>query len=515
MNVLIADDEKIVLEGLKHIIDWNRLGFSICGEASDGEDALHKILSLNPDLVMLDIRMPKKNGIDVVQSATDMGYKGYFIILSGVCDFKLAQAAMRYDVTFYLTKPIDEEELERSVCTVRDSLIKQKQNESFYQQYRTKARLSILQEILSNHSNYDMLNLDELHLSATVYQVILYENYNQDYFHTTWNFGELLRVTNDDNYSFDLLTMEHQHIVLLKGDLAINKFQNMIDHYETGLEKGSPFDSVFLIYGQKVSRIHDVHFSYETVSKLAKRRFFCEENQHVIGFHSNNVSILQTGKLIPENAAIYANQFADYIQSYNQTLLICTLKELSDMLYHIDADVSSIKHFLIDVYILVKQKLSSIYQNMDIPFLSNAAIIELIDGKFYLYEIIAFLSEQFKILTHAVGFSSAENVLDEVLYYIQHNYHNNLKLESIASLFGYNSSYLGKLFTRKTGCSFNTYLDLIRIEASKKLLKDHTFKVYDIADQVGYRNVDYFHKKFKKHVGQSPAEFRKQFSPTL
>ena len=78
MNVLIADDEKIVLEGLKYIIDWNRLGFTICQTACDGQDAFEKIKSLNPDLVLLDIRMPKMTGIEVVQAAVESGYTGKF-----------------------------------------------------------------------------------------------------------------------------------------------------------------------------------------------------------------------------------------------------------------------------------------------------------------------------------------------------------------------------------------------------------------------------------------------------
>ena len=82
MNVLIADDEKIVLEGLKYIIDWNRLGFTICQTACDGQDAFEKIKSLNPDLVLLDIRMPKMTGIEVVQAAVESGYTGKFIFLS-------------------------------------------------------------------------------------------------------------------------------------------------------------------------------------------------------------------------------------------------------------------------------------------------------------------------------------------------------------------------------------------------------------------------------------------------
>ena len=111
--------------------------------------------------------------------------------------------------------------------------------------------------------------------------------------------------------------------------------------------------------------------------------------------------------------------------------------------------------------------------------------------------------------THSVGYSSGENVLDEVLYYIHRNYRENLKLETIAPLFGYSSSYLGKIFSKKLGINFNTYVDNVRIEEAKKLLEENTLKVYEIAEQVGYSNVDYFHKKFKKVTGTSPAEYRK------
>ena len=59
MKVLIADDEMVVLEGLKYIIDWEELGFSVCSQAKSGNEALAKILNLKPELVLLDIRMPK------------------------------------------------------------------------------------------------------------------------------------------------------------------------------------------------------------------------------------------------------------------------------------------------------------------------------------------------------------------------------------------------------------------------------------------------------------------------
>lgn len=86
---------------------------------------------------------------------------------------------------------------------------------------------------------------------------------------------------------------------------------------------------------------------------------------------------------------------------------------------------------------------------------------------------------------------------------------NPLKLENIAPLFGYNCSYLGKLFKQKTQKSFNTYLDELRIKMSKELLQRGDLKIYEVAEKVGYSNVDYFSTKFKKYEGVSPAEYRK------
>lgn len=509
MNVLIADDERIVLNGLKYIIDWNQLGFTICDTAMDGTETLDKILALNPDLVLLDIRMPKMTGIEVIQKAVSHGFTGKFILLSGVSDFKLAQTAMRYGVNFYLTKPIDEDELTKAVHSVADLILKETKKQSSYEQYRSKARQEILKDILLNTCDYYSLDSDDLHLNANVYQVVAYENYNQEYFHSIWNFADLIRVTNQDNHSFDIIELKQQKIILLKGDHAISKFTNMRNHYQAGLQKGSPLDSVFLAYGQKTARIRDIHHSYEDVCKLTKRRFFCRENQHIIGYEEL-ISEEDLLTEIPGNMAQdCAVQFSNYIQSNSQTLITALLKQLTMELNHTKSEIPAIKHVLIDIYILVKQKIMQIYRNADIPFIANASVIDLLDRKYYLYEIISFLAEQFDLWTHSVGYSSGENVMDEILYYIQNNYHENMKLESIAPLFGYTSSYLGKIFSKKLGMNFNTYVDQIRIRESKKLLEQKNLKVYAIAEKVGYKNVDYFHKKFKKYVGISPAEYRK------
>lgn len=258
--------------------------------------------------------------------------------------------------------------------------------------------------------------------------------------------------------------------------------------------------------------LEDICLSYQDASRLLNRRFFCEPNQHVLGYGDlppldNSVLPRESWN---EKTMEYSRRLTDYIQTQNRTRIAETLKELESNLYHTSMGIPEIKHYLIDIYLQVKQNLTHTYSNMDVPFSSNAMIIDFIENQYYLYEILQYFSEHFEICMNAIGSPSSKTIIDDILYYINHNYRENLKLETIALLFGYNSSYLGKIFTREVGETFNSYLDRIRIERSQELLRDRTLKVYEIAEKVGYKNVDYFHKKFKKLVGESPAEYRKK-----
>jgi two-component system response regulator YesN len=155
--------------------------------------------------------------------------------------------------------------------------------------------------------------------------------------------------------------------------------------------------------------------------------------------------------------------------------------------------------------------MNHLYESAKIPFPGNSEIIKTIHQMNHLYEIIDFFISQIDIVISAIGTTSSDTVIEDVLQYMNHHYTHSIKLEAIAPLFGYNSSYLGKLFSKKVGENFNTHLDHIRIEQAKELLKNQDLKVYTVAENVGYSNVDYFHIKFKKFVGETPAEYRKKY----
>lgn len=207
----------------------------------------------------------------------------------------------------------------------------------------------------------------------------------------------------------------------------------------------------------------------------------------------------------------YCTELTNYLQANNRRQVASTFFSLEEYLYNADNSIESVKLFLTDLFLQLKECVSKIYNSSRISFPTNSAIISYIGSCNYLYEIILYISGQVKSVMDNNDSSSRDSILEDILYYIDNNYNKNLKLETIAPLFGYNSAYLGKLFTKAIGENFNSYVDHRRIEHSKELLEHQNIKVYEVSEQIGYKNVDYFHKKFKKYVGISPAEYRRQF----
>ena len=507
MKVLIVDDELDVLQGLIHIIDWENLGFTICGTASNGTDAFQKIQIFKPDLVLLDIRMPGMNGIEIIRQCQDTTCKSHFIILSGYSDFHYAQDALKLGADNYLIKPVDENELTASVRKTALSIQEARHKAQTFHQYKEKARDAIILGLITGQSKPSEYDLADLNLMADQYMVVLYERYNQNFSQEYWSFADLMRVSNQNNSSYDTLTINDQKIMLLKGTASIHRFCHILEYYSQGTQKGSPLDSIFLIYGRPVQYPNEIPLSYQDATQLLHRRFFCEESQHTLCYKELPARELLSSHVTELEK--YPSVLAGYIQSHNRSMLAQTLMELEKLLYFSNDSIINLKHSLIDAFLQVKQIITQTFPQIDIPFPGGATLIDYVMNKYYLYEIIQFFSEQFEMCIKAIGNSSSENIMDDILYYIEHNFSQNLKLESIAPLFGYNSSYLGKLFTQKAGENFNTYLDKVRIEKAKELLLDKQYRIYEISDLTGYKNPDYFYKKFKKYVGMTPAEYRK------
>lgn len=380
------------------------------------------------------------------------------------------------------------------------------------------AKTTVLRELLTNSLSAKLSpeDISDFRLQAESYQIVICEDYSSSQSTAPCSFAELLKVTNKDNSIFEHIEADNRDIVLLKGTLGSKRLADFVEHFEKQPpQEGSPLGSMFLAYGRPVSSLEELHLSYEDALTLLERRFFCVRGQHTLGYNAlPKASVLPppSNFLTPDDKILidFADRLNGFIQSHNQNMVTETLSELEKQLSNVSNDIAAIRLFLIDLYYQIKEHISHNYDHMKIPFKRDSAIIDFIGHCNSLCNIMDFLFNQFDMVMNAIGTPSRDTILDDVLFYVDHNFMHSIKLETIAPLFGYNSAYLGKIFNKTVGESFNSYIDHKRIEHSKKLLLENRLKVYEIAEQSGYKNVDYFHKKFKKYVGESPVEYRKQ-----
>ncbi|VBB05736.1 Hypothetical protein LUCI_0947 [Lucifera butyrica] len=113
MKILIVEDEFNSREGLAELIGKISCEYVVCGKAADGEQGFKLATTLRPDLIFVDIEMPKLNGLDMIEKILAVGMNPYFVVLSGYAEFKFAQKGISLGVTQYLLKPITYEDLKK------------------------------------------------------------------------------------------------------------------------------------------------------------------------------------------------------------------------------------------------------------------------------------------------------------------------------------------------------------------------------------------------------------------
>ncbi len=511
MKVLIADDEPVVRQGLRSIIDWKALGFEICGEAQTGTECLQKMLALKPELVLLDIRMPMMQGLDVAEQAKKQGFCGRIIIISGYSDFKYAQSAIRFGVNYYLLKPIDEEELEDAVRNIRQEIVRERQSTVDATRYMARARGAVLAEMMEK-TVYEgdaaqwTERFDKIGLAADRYRVIVAESEagNKE------NLIDLMfAFTCIDKEQTEVFALHDRSVCVLKGSRVIRAAEQLAQDSNARFAQLHPL-GLFAAYGREVSDPRELYLSYRDAVGLLRRRFF----------YPQGICVADKPDLEPEAISPDTVNDIDTKQVIGELLSlieICNLDRAKEEIHALCARLcvmnvgaEDIKSLLSSVLIQLKHGILANYRQLTTCFESDTALVAAISSTTRLYEIEADFMHKVAGTIAAIGNCSSDHVIDKVLHYINKNYDKNLKLETLAELFCYNSAYLGKVFKCNVGESFNAYLDRVRIANAKEMLGRARYKVYEISERVGYNNIDYFYKKFKKYVGESPTEYRKK-----
>src|SRR5699024_7843262 len=338
-KVLIVDDEPIVREGLEFIIDWQDFGFTIIDNAENGRIGLEKIHSLDPDLVITDVRMPGIDGIEMIQKVRKKGIKTPFIILSGYSDFTYAKDALSLNVVSYLLKPIEEAELIEELLKIKADL---KEKEAFetslidYHQYETTSKIK---NYLLNQTD----GTDELKqlLSSKLY-ILIGCVYNPTKISRQKLEEEIPEFETYDSYRFN---HEDTLYFLIEAESPkafeeyIQKLLNFIETYN---------DHLTLTISSIVYSVEGLKKAYKEINQL-KEKTFLYPKQNILTPHL--LKSQKNQQEVNKKIEVLKNRLIKVVEENKQEIILEFIPSFFSIYQQSNFSVEEIKADLIGVYL--------------------------------------------------------------------------------------------------------------------------------------------------------------------
>lgn len=486
-KVYLLDDEPFILEGLKYIVDWEDYGFEIVGSANNGEDGLKEILSMDIDLVLTDIMMPKMTGLELIDNLIKLNYHTNFIVLSAFQEFEYAKKAISMGAENYILKPIDSEELEKSIINIKKKL---KENES-----RSKDKEvvdnSLLLKIITE-KDYENINyLKEKLKYNDEYRVGIIELKDKEK-----DINKVLKEIPDINKYIYCIENKSKAVFIIDG-----KFN---DEYIEGLTNIKNqitdliCDIVYISLGQVIKDLKDINTSYESAKDISEYKIIYPNISWIKEYKEKNNEIIQLDMDFEELKTLLINK------DFNKASLYIDSK--FNQLKKDDLNPKKIKSKALEVFLNVYNYINELklMNNLSI-YLENAVSKNTIDEiQLELIDMIKFMQTKLENTQESIS-----PVIIKLLDHIDQNYHRDLNLKEISDRLNINSIYLGQLFQKEIGILFSDYINNFRINKAKDLLANTSLKASEIGELIGYSNKNYFYRRFKSIVGITPSEWRK------
>lgn len=487
-KVYLLDDEPYILEGLKYIVPWQEYGFKIVGSSSNGKDGFDNIITQNIDLIITDIMMPNMTGLEFISKLKKEKYNTNFLVLSAFQEFKYVKEAINMGAENYLLKPIDTEELSNNL-------------KSIYQKIKKKEEQIIDKNIVKNNlllklitENYDENVINELNRLNIKFN---------DYRYCIINIE-----VNDESYNIEDITFKNKSILHVKNKSNIyliidehnldDTIMELIELKNYMINKSGPI--LYISIGSLVNNIREINNSFKASMEVNEYKII-HPNKSWIKIYKEKIDINNYDNIeFEELKIILVNK--EFIKTEEYINAIFSKLRCDEKLTPKQIKMKSIEIFLsVYNYFNESKVIKDLHKYFDYIINNNNTLDDI---QIQLINMIRYIQSKLEQAE-----DSMSPVIIKLLDYIEENYKYDLNLKEISDKLNINSIYLGQLFQREIGILFSDYLNNFRINKAKKLLLDTNLKASEIGMLVGYRNKNYFYRKFKSIVGLTPSEWKK------
>lgn len=477
-SVLLVDDEPWITFGIKKLIEWETIGFTIIGEAASGSEAWNILNEKHPDVLISDIRMPGLDGLELLEKIRDSRYPTRVIFMSGFAEFAYAQKALQLGAFDYLLKPVDRIKLTETMKHLRYILDVNFDSgfadfDSLYDILKPESRMTIREFLYERNLPLCPETHGLRFLSCIVPQIETFKKFDRI---KTLDYSTMIRLRTG---TLKFLILYH----FSKNEKEKErKFIQTVAQFCTclGLSGAASLDA-------RIGRV----------------------------FYEADIA-LYSERLVPHEGIRF------YVQSGGQAVFL-HLQDLEKTLR--DGDIKAACNILLQITIDVRQKdcmvdrIALLY-NQIIVMLHRFFPQQLGEMEFITYHQICYEygspEELFGMLEtllnalHEQSRNESSPLMKKVRQEIETHFTENISLSILCRKFNLSIGYLSALIKRETGKTYTELITEKRVDLAKQLLKNTDESVYEIVQRVGYNDYFYFNKLFKKTVGITPGRYRRQ-----
>lgn len=531
MKLLIVDDEELTRTGVISSIDWTALGIEEVLQADDGMNGLEMARLHKPEIILCDVRMPRMDGIVMLERLESIIPDTVPIFMSGYSDKEYLKAAIKLKAVNYIEKPLDPEEIRAAVLEARElynQKLRSHQGETLHSM-ETASRLAMLLTTPYETNSESISQLaGELSLRLTPGTFFTAFIVKLD------AAAELSAPLPDERHQAFQEFLKYYHL----DCIHVEKHTQYIVYYVFGTVRpsetimksigdflcrqytsGSKF---FIVAGEAAAGISKAYQSYTSAVILLQSCFFFPAGTFLAAEASSVFSVPDAvgnvARMRRQSSA--SRQFPPAPEKSFGELLSSKDKDgctaLLDVLFTFyDRNPDILPNQVKDLYyklFIVLEDIRRQQQLMGNPEQGN--IVDTLEKCFTFQELHQTLLDK----TEAF-FIDAQNAVTEnptiflIKDYIGKNYMNEtLSVKDISAHVFLSASYVCTFFKNETGQTLNQFLTEYRMEKAKQLLGDSRYKITDISSKVGYSDGNYFGKSFKKYTGFSPSEYREKMT---
>ncbi|MGJ4851293.1 response regulator [Bacillota bacterium Meth-B3] len=514
IQVLLADDERIMREGIANNIDWAALGMELVFSAENGRDAIEYLSAHEADLIITDVCMPRVNGLELIEAASDLRPHAEFVILSGYDEFEYASQAMRMGVRHYLLKPCSVEEMTRVLSQVSENIRRlsderavQTCNEQELKRLLPQARMSYLRDLCLRQLDFREIEVDDrrlMRLGEGLCRVALVEA------ESSLDVARVaaLKALLQDHMTcpLELLTRISGRALLVLGCEAQQQ-DELISELHAVQQRWYSFRCERITVALSgVGGYDELSTLYDIASRCMDHRFYLGDGVII------TPDLLPSGVPLNGRIAFDMSRVLSAVSSGDTATLSTLLDQFRVRLSDGRLDAAAARGYCLELLI-------DILRQEDPGRLGEAVVKWAQGGASTLEQMVADIHQLAESAAerHYQAASECYGAIVERMIELTEQMlgREDFSLTLLArDVMFMNEDYLGRLFRKRTDTKFSHYVMNLRIEHAKQLLLANAdARVFEVAESVGMgNNPQYFSQLFKRITGQTPQEYRQSAS---